>query len=82
MRLLALLILVIPGVIATLGVKLVRDALFGVFYSIFFHLSIQFIIGLLFFFIGITFIGGFILHRDRKRHLTKGRFKRNRNRQS
>ncbi|WP_181350046.1 DUF2627 family protein [Thalassobacillus sp. CUG 92003] len=74
MRLIALLILVIPGIIAVLGIKLIRDALFGELHDIYFHLIIQGVIGLIFLVGGIGFIGGFILHRDRKRHLTKGRF--------
>ncbi|MCT2537503.1 DUF2627 domain-containing protein [Aquibacillus koreensis] len=74
LRLIALLLLVIPGVIATFGIKLMRDALFGVFFPIFFHSTVQFIVGLLFFIAGLAFIAGFILHRDRKRNLTKGRF--------
>ncbi|WP_226035074.1 DUF2627 domain-containing protein [Aquibacillus saliphilus] len=79
MRLVALVILVIPGLVATLGIKLMRDAVFGLFYPILFHSAIQFVVGLLFFLGGIAFIGGFILHRDRKRNLTKGRFKNNEN---
>ncbi|MCP8616803.1 DUF2627 domain-containing protein [Salirhabdus salicampi] len=76
-RFIALIILVIPGIIATLGIKLMRDTLFAILHPIFFHLVIQFIFGLLFFLGGLAFIGGFILHRDRKRNLTKGRFRNN-----
>ncbi|RWZ60132.1 DUF2627 domain-containing protein [Halobacillus fulvus] len=76
MRLIALLILVTPGIIAVYGIKLIRDALFGEFHPIFFHIAIQGFVGLLFVAGGIAFIGGFILHRDRKRNLTKGRFKK------
>ncbi|MBB6454208.1 Mn2+/Fe2+ NRAMP family transporter [Salirhabdus euzebyi] len=73
-RFIALLIIVIPGIIATIGIKLMRDAIFHIVYPVFFHFVIQFVIGLAFFILGLTFIGGFILHRDRKRNLTKGRF--------
>lgn len=76
MRVLALVILVIPGILATSGIKLMRDAIFGDFYSIFFHIGVQFAAGLLFFLAGICFIGGFILYRDKKRNLTKGRFQK------
>lgn len=76
MRLIALLILVIPGIIAVYGIKLIRDALFGEFHPIFLHIGLQGLAGLLFVIGGIAFIGGFILHRDRKRNLTKGRFKK------
>ncbi|MBA2173658.1 DUF2627 domain-containing protein [Halobacillus locisalis] len=75
MRLIALLILVIPGIVAVYGIKLIRDALFGEFHPIFFHMVLQGIAGVLFVVGGLAFIGGFILHRDRKRNLTKGRFK-------
>lgn len=72
LRLIALAILVIPGILATYGIKLMRDAFFGELTAIFFHIYIQFFIGLFLFVGGILFIGGFILHRDRKRQLTKG----------
>jgi hypothetical protein len=74
-RFVALMIVVIPGIIATIGIKIMRDALFNIVYPYFFNVIIQFIIGLLFFSVGLAFIGGFILHRDRKRNKTKGKFK-------
>lgn len=75
-RFIALLTLLIPGLIATLGIKLMRDTLFGILHPIYIHLVIQFVAGLLFFIAGLAFVGGFILHRDRKRNLTKGRFRK------
>ncbi|WP_054859318.1 DUF2627 family protein [Gracilibacillus sp. JCM 18860] len=73
MRIIALLLLVMPAIIATYGIKLMRDAFFGGELTvIFFHIIIQFIIGLILFIGGLAFIGGFILHRDRKRQLIKG----------
>ncbi len=66
-RIIAILILFIPGLIAAIGIKLMRDTLFATFYPIFLHSSIQFIIGLILFLAGLAFIGGFIIHRDRKR---------------
>ncbi|SDJ65034.1 DUF2627 domain-containing protein [Sediminibacillus albus] len=80
MRLIALIILVIPGIAATYGIKLMRDAIFGDFYRLFFHIGIQFTVGLILLLAGMAFIGGFILHRDRKRNLTKGKFKKNKDR--
>ncbi|UOQ85956.1 DUF2627 domain-containing protein [Gracilibacillus salinarum] len=77
MRLIALLMLVLPAVLATYGIKLMRDAFFGELNMLFFHIVIQFIIGLVLFVGGLYFIGGFILHRDKKRQLNKGG-KRNR----
>ncbi|SFF54646.1 Protein of unknown function [Halobacillus alkaliphilus] len=78
MRIIALLLLATPGIIAVYGIKLMRDALFGEFHPIFFHIALQGAAGLLFFLGGLAFIGGFILHRDRKRNLTRGRFDQNR----
>ncbi|MGM8214063.1 DUF2627 family protein [Bacillaceae bacterium W0354] len=75
MRIIALFILVLPGIIATYGIKLVRDAFFGIVNPFYFNILIQLFAGLLFILIGIGFIGGFILHRDRKRNKTKGKFK-------
>ncbi|MFC4388583.1 DUF2627 domain-containing protein [Gracilibacillus marinus] len=72
MRLIALILLILPVVIATYGIKLMRDALFGELIPIYFHIVLQFIIGLGLFIGGLSFIGGFILHRDKKRQLIKG----------
>ena len=65
-RNLAILILLIPGVIAAIGIKLMRDTLFNEFYSIFFYSWIQFVVGLILFIGGLLFLGGFIIFRDRK----------------
>ncbi|WP_099158455.1 DUF2627 domain-containing protein [Virgibacillus ndiopensis] len=70
-RIIAALLLFIPGIIAAYGIKLMRDSLFNELIPIFFHIGIQFFIGLVFFVGGIAFIGGFIVHRDRKRQLIK-----------
>ncbi|AIF43484.1 DUF2627 domain-containing protein [Virgibacillus sp. SK37] len=70
-RTIALLVLLIPGVIAAFGIKLMRDSLFADFYPVFFHIGIQFLIGLVLFLAGIAFIGGFIVHRDRKKQTTE-----------
>lgn len=68
-RLLAVIILFVPGVFAALGIKLMRDALFLQIYPILFNAAIQFIVGLLLFLAGLAFIGGFVVHRDRKKNL-------------
>lgn len=65
-RIIALITLLIPGVVAVYGIKLMRDALFNEFFAIFFNSTIQFIVGLLLFVLGFLFIGGFIIYRDRK----------------
>ena len=74
-RLIALIIMLIPGALAALGIKLMRDMLFGILQPPFPSLWLQFILGLLFFLGGLSFIAGFILHRDRKRNKVQERFK-------
>ncbi len=74
-RFIALMIVVIPGIIATIGIKIMRDALFNIVYPFFFSVVIQFIIGLILFLGGLAFIGGFILHRDKKNKKTKRSFR-------
>ncbi len=68
-RIIAVIILFIPGVIGALGIKLMRDALFSDFYPIFFHIGIQFVIGFIMFVAGLAFIGGFLYNRDKKKNL-------------
>ncbi|MBA4535756.1 DUF2627 domain-containing protein [Bacillus aquiflavi] len=77
-RLIALIILLIPGMIAAIGIKLMRDMLFGILQAPFPFLWLQFLAGLFMFFIGLGFIGGFILHRDRKQNKVQPRFKNRR----
>lgn len=77
MRLLALIVILIPGLIAVYGVKLMRDSFFSMLQWPFPNGTIQFIVGFVIFLIGLTVIGGFIYHRDQKRHkVTKGLRKR------
>lgn len=75
-RIIALLLLVLPGALAAFGIKLMRDMVFGIAISPFTtaFLWVQFLAGLLFFIIGVGFIAGFILHRDRKRNRVQARF--------
>lgn len=70
-RIIAALLLFIPGIICAIGIKLMRDTVFAEFYPIFIYKGIQFFIGLILFVGGIGFIGGFIIHRDKKRQLVK-----------
>jgi len=72
-RILAVIILFLPGVIGAFGIKLMRDALFAEVYPILGNEGIQFVVGLIMFIGGLAFIGGFIYHRDKKRHLVKDR---------
>ncbi|HLR62457.1 MAG TPA: DUF2627 family protein [Lentibacillus sp.] len=70
-RIIAVLILLIPGLISAYGIKLMRDTLFNDFYPVFLHISIQFIAGFLLFLGGLAFITGFIVYRDRKNQKNK-----------
>ena len=74
MRLIAVLLLVIPGFLATFGFLEMKDAVFASIGPSAFPL-VTFLIGLLLFLIGIGFIGGWIFYRDRKRNYVAPRFK-------
>ncbi|WP_156290847.1 DUF2627 family protein [Oceanobacillus salinisoli] len=66
MRMIALLLLLIPGLIAVFGIKLMRDSMFSDYYYILLNTGVQFFVGLVLFILGFFFIGGFIVYRDRK----------------
>lgn len=83
-RFIAVLLLVIPGVIACFGFLNMKNALFH-YFSAFGDDSITpsfewwlFISGFIMFFIGVGFIGGWIFFRDRKRNYVATRFKKKR----
>ncbi|WP_050615703.1 DUF2627 domain-containing protein [Bacillus testis] len=78
-RFLAFLILFIPGAFAALGIKLMRDMVFGLLKSPFPSLTLQFLCGFILMVGGIGFIAGFILHRDRKRNKVQQRFSTRKN---
>lgn len=65
-RIIAIIILFIPGIVAAIGIKLMRDAMFEEFNELFLHAGIQFSIGFVLFAAGVLFLGGFIVYRDRK----------------
>lgn len=73
-RIIALIILLIPGFLAAAGIKLMRDMTFGILNTPFPYLWLQFLIGLIFFLGGLGFVAGFIFHRDRKRSKVQSRF--------
>lgn len=75
-RFFALMIMVIPGIFAAYGVKLMRDMVFGILHAPIPSLWLQFLIGLLLVILGVGFIAGFILHRDRKRNKVQSRFQK------
>jgi len=68
-RIIAVILLFIPGIAVAVGIKLMRDSLFKGTYALFYHEGIQFVVGLILFIAGLAFIGGFIYHRDKKRNL-------------
>ncbi len=78
-RIIALLILVVPGIAGVVGIKLIRDSLFGIVHPIFPNFIIELMAGILMFLVGFGFVGGFIFYRDRKRNKVQQRF-RNRGR--
>ncbi|SEP72372.1 DUF2627 domain-containing protein [Piscibacillus halophilus] len=74
MRIIAFLVLLIPGILSVYGIKLIRDSFFGIVESIFINVFVQLFAGILFVIVGIGFVGGYLLHRDRKKNKTKGHF--------
>lgn len=77
-RIVAITLLIIPGIFAAFGIKLMRDALFMQIYPLLFNAGLQFVIGLILFILGVGFIGGFVVHRDRKKNLVTRPKRRNR----
>ncbi|MFD2639620.1 DUF2627 family protein [Piscibacillus salipiscarius] len=71
MRIIAFLMLLFPGILAVYGIKLIRDSFFGMIDSIYINVFVQLFAGLLFVVIGIGFIGGFLLRRDRRKQKLK-----------
>lgn len=79
-RIFALIILLIPGFLAAAGIKLMRDMVFGILHSPLPYLWLQFIVGLVLLLVGLGFVAGFILHRDRKRNKVQSRFQQEKKR--
>ncbi|MDQ0231908.1 DUF2627 domain-containing protein [Metabacillus malikii] len=73
-RIIALLIMVIPAALAAYGVKLMRDMTFGELTYPIPYLWLQFILGLILFLGGLSFVAGFVFYRDRKRNKVQTRF--------
>ncbi|MFN2745407.1 DUF2627 domain-containing protein [Bacillus sp. z60-18] len=78
-RLIALLILLIPGALAAAGIKLMRDTVFGVLIDPFQILWLQGLTGMICFTGGLYLLGGFIFYRDRKRNQVSPRFRKKQN---
>lgn len=87
-RFIAVLLLVIPGLAATYGFLLMKDAAFHYFYSFGEeHVTHKFewwlfLGGFLLFAAGVAFIGGWTFFRDRKRNYVASRFREKRPRPS
>ncbi|TBL79836.1 DUF2627 domain-containing protein [Paenibacillus thalictri] len=82
-RLIAILLLVIPGVLATYGFLAMKDALFAQFGPEETNPHIlwgKFTLGLVCFAAGVAFIGGWTFFRDRKRNYVAPRFRKKRRR--
>lgn len=73
-RFIALIIVLIPVILAVLGIKLIRDMTFGVLQPPIPELWMQFLVGVIFLVGGMYLIGGFIFHRDKKRNKLQKRF--------
>jgi len=81
-RLLAVLLLVIPGIAATYGFLAMKDAWFAQFGPPEQNPRIlwsQFAVGFVLFVAGVAFVGGWIFFRDRKRNYVAPRFKQKKN---
>lgn len=75
-RLIAFIVLLIPGIMAAYGIKLMRDTLFNKLLEPFPALWLQFVLGAVFVVLGIGFFAGFLLNRDRKKGTVSKRFQK------
>ena len=73
-RMLAFIVLLIPGIMAAGGIKLIRDTIFGKLIGPFPFLWLQLLVGIIFVVIGIGFFAGFLLNRDRKNGKVQPKF--------
>jgi uncharacterized membrane protein len=73
-RLLAFIVLLIPGLMAAGGIKLIRDTVFGKLIEPLPFLWLQLIIGVILLIVGLGFFAGFLLHRDRKNGKVQPKF--------
>lgn len=73
-KIVALLIMVIPAAIAVYGIKVMRDVIYMSFIPDTGFQWGRFLFGLALFLIPAFFVGGFILHHERKRNRVQPRF--------
>ncbi len=74
-RIIALLMLIIPALIAMLGWNMMKESVYTYMAELAFPL-LTFVVGLVLFLGGVTFIAGFVFHRDKKRRLLQPKFLR------
>ncbi|MFD0872084.1 Protein of uncharacterised function (DUF2627) [Chlamydia abortus] len=79
-RMIAALLLVIPGIGATYGFLLMKNTIFEQFDPQVSFAWGKFLLGLLLFIVGVGFIAGWIFFRDQKRNYVAPRFKKKRTR--
>ncbi|WP_249730418.1 DUF2627 domain-containing protein [Paenibacillus sp. J2TS4] len=79
-RLIAALLLAVPGIGATYGFLLMKNSIFDQFHPDVAFPWGKFLAGLLLFLIGVGFIAGWIFFRDQKRNYVAPRFKKRRKR--
>ena len=70
-KFIALMLLVIPVIIAGIGIKLIRDSMFGIINDQFTVVYMQFIVGVILMVLGIWFIAGYIMNRENKHNRLK-----------
>ena len=75
-RLAALIVLLIPGILAAFGIKLIRDTFFGVHILPLAPYGFNLYAELLFTVLGLGFFAGFLLNRDRKNGKVAPRFQK------
>lgn len=74
-RIIALILLIIPALIAMIGWNMMKNGIYSYMGENSFP-YLSFILGLLLFLIGLSFVAGFVFHRDKKRKLLQPRFLR------
>lgn len=75
-KIIALMVLVIPIYLAGLGIKWMRDALFGVLVPELHYIWLQFVIGFVLMVLGVSFVGGYILHIEKKSKRAQQKFRK------
>ena len=73
-RTLAFIVLLVPGLMAAGGIKLIRDTIFGKLIGPIPFLWLQLLIGVVLIVLGLWFFAGFLLHRDRKNGKVQPKF--------